>query len=112
MNDELSGQLTSGWPLPGYAQGMLWLDTEAGTVQAEGAHGLFQLTAPSPLVTLRWGGEAGPALAQLRWRTDSLEWDGVVRIGGFVDALHLTEDPRYDGHRSSSRRIRRSLPSA
>ena len=93
MNDELSGQLTSDWPLPVYAQGMLWLEGEADTVRAEGAYGLFQLNAPSPTLVVRWGATDGPALAQLRWQVDSLGWDGAVGIGGFVDALHLTDVP-------------------
>ncbi len=93
MNDERSGQLTSTWPIPAYAQGLLWLETESGAVRTEGEHGLFQLNAPSPVVIVRWGGASGPALAQLRWRADSLAWDGSVRVGGFVDALHLTDQP-------------------
>ena len=89
MNDQLSGQL--GWTIPAYARDLLWLDSEAGAVRLEGAQGLFTLNAPAQVLTLRWGGANGPALAQLRWRVDSLEWDGSVRIGGFVDALHITE---------------------
>jgi hypothetical protein len=93
MNDERSGRLTSTWTIPAYAQAMLWLDTEAGAAQTEGIHGTFQLGAPAEMVVVRWGGADGPALAQLRWRADSLEWDGAVRIGGFVDTLHLTGEP-------------------
>lgn len=91
MNDELSGQLTSDWRIPAYARGLLWLETESDTVQVEGTRGSFRLSAPAPILTLRWGGADGPALTQLRWQVDSLEWDGSVRIGGYVDALHVTE---------------------
>ena len=91
MNDELSGQLTSDWRIPAYARGLLWLETESDTVQVEGARGSFKLSAPAPILTLRWGGADGPALTQLRWQVDSLEWDGSARIGGYVDALHVTE---------------------
>lgn len=93
MNDERSNQLTSRWPIPAYGQGMLWVDSDSGAAQAEGAHGLFQLPSPAPTVVVRWGGADGPALAQLRWRADSLDWDGAVRVGGFIDAMHLTGEP-------------------
>lgn len=91
MNDELNNQLASQWSIPAYARGLLWLETASETVRAEGERGLFTLTTPADLLTLRWGGAEGPALVQLRWHADSLDWDGAVRIGGFVDALHLTE---------------------
>ncbi len=92
MNDELSGQLTARWKIPDYAQNALYLESDSGdVVPTEGASGLFTLTEPAQRLFLRWGGAAGPALAQLRWQVDSLEWDGSVKIGGFVDMLHLTE---------------------
>lgn len=91
MNDELSGQLTQAWTIPAYARDMLWLEGAGEVVQARGPRGDFALEAPSPVITVRWGGAAGPALTQLRWQVDTLEWDGSVRIGGFVDALHITE---------------------
>lgn len=90
MNDQLSGQL--GWTIPAYARGLLWLESEAGAaVKLEGAQGLFTLENPAQELTLRWGGAEGPALARLGYRADSLEWDGVVRIGGYIDALHVAE---------------------
>ncbi len=91
MNDELTAQLTSDWLIPTYARRLLWLETDADTVQVEGARGDFKLTFPAPILTLRWGGADGPALTQLRWQADSLEWDGSARIGGYVDAIHVTE---------------------
>jgi hypothetical protein len=91
MNDELSGQLTAEyWRIPEYAVDSLWLETESETLQTAGAAGLFELTVPAQALTLRWGGERGPALARLGWQVDNLQWDGSVRIGGFVDALHMT----------------------
>src|SRR3954471_4373088 len=89
MNDQLSGQL--GWPIPVYARNLLWLESGAGVCKLEGAQGLFTLDAPAQVLTLRWGSAQGPALTQLRWHADSLEWDGSVRVGGYVDAMHSTE---------------------
>jgi hypothetical protein len=89
VNDQLSGQL--GWTIPAYARTMLWLESEAGAVKLEGAQGLFTLGAPAQVLTLRWGGAEGPALAQLGYRADSLDWDGTVRIGGYIDALHTAD---------------------
>ena len=89
MNDQLSGEL--GWKIPAYARDLLWLESESGAVKLEGERGLFQLEAPAQALTLRWGGAEGPALARLQWHVDSLEWDGVVRVGGYVDAMHITE---------------------
>jgi hypothetical protein len=97
MNDDRTGMLaTARWKIPAYAREMLWLDTESDAVQVEGERGLFQLDAPAEWLTLRWGHEKGPALARLRWRPDCLEWDGTVRLGGYVDSLHLTALPGID----------------
>lgn len=92
MNDELTGQLTSSrWSIPTYAQGLLWIETDAETVKTEGEHGLFTLTTPAPMLVVRWGGADGPALAQRRRQADSLDWDGSIQIGGYIDAMHTTE---------------------
>jgi hypothetical protein len=91
MNDELNGQLAQTWTIPAYARDLLWVEGAGETVQAHGARGEFSLDVPSPVVTIRWGGENGPALTQLRWQVDALDWDGSVRVGGYVDALHVTE---------------------
>ncbi len=89
MNDQLAGQL--GWTIPAYARDLLWLESEAETVPVEGTAGLFTLTAPASVLTLRWGSAEGPALKQLRWQVDTLEWDGSVALGGFIDSMHITE---------------------
>lgn len=91
MNDALSGQLTSQWTIPVYARGQLWIETHAGAVVAEGARGLFTLPEPADELFVRWGGAQGPLIACLRWQPDSLEWDGTIRIGGYIDALHIGE---------------------
>lgn len=94
MNDELSGQLTADWRIPAYAQKMLWLSGTGDNVQGvrtEGDTGLFELQRPAPIVTIRWGAADGIPLAQLRWRIDNLEWNGSVRIGGFIASMHLMD---------------------
>lgn len=97
MNDQLNGQLVLDWAIPTYAQDMLWLETDAGIVQTEGVQGLFTLPAPAEMITLRWGGAEGPALARLPWRADTLEWDGSVRLGGYIDALHIAPAGEVEG---------------
>ncbi|MGJ3238842.1 MAG: hypothetical protein ACFE0Q_09070 [Anaerolineae bacterium] len=91
MNDELAGQLTADWQIPPYAQNRLWLDSDAGSARCEGEQGLFTLETPAPVLTLRWNSDEGIALTQLRWQSDNLRWDGSVRLGGLVEAVHLTE---------------------
>ncbi len=91
MNDQLNGQLTDSWVIPTYARELLWVETDSGCVRTEGKTGLFTLPAPADVVTIRWGGEGGAVLARLSWRADSLGWDGAVRVGGFIDSMHITE---------------------
>jgi hypothetical protein len=93
MSNELNGQLTSRWTIPLYARDALWLETDSGAVRADGEKGLFTLDAPTSMLTLRWSSVDGPALARLAWKAGNLEWDGTVRIGGYIDAIHLTEIP-------------------
>lgn len=96
MNDDLAGQLTSDWRIPDYAQNRLWLDSDSSSAQCEGENGLFELDAPAQVLTLRWNGEDGLPLTQLNWQIDNLQWDGSVRLGGLVEAVHLTELPDVD----------------
>jgi hypothetical protein len=91
MNDELSAQLSSRYSLPLYARDQLYVQTPEGVVKAEGEHGLFTLPAPALRVIVRWGGADGAILAALNWQADNLEWDGVVRLAGYFDAVHLSE---------------------
>mgnify|MGYP006274752317 CR=1 FL=1 len=97
MNDATSGQLTNTWQIPAYAQGMLHIDSGTGLTLAEGPTGLFELDAPSEVVTLWWGSVGGSALTQLRWQADNLEWDGRVCIGGGIDAVHIMTLPGLEG---------------
>lgn len=93
MNDENSALLVDHWLIPDYAQSMIWLQTDSEIVQTEGAQGLFTLHTPAQKLIVRWGGADGPALAVLRWQPDNLAWDGTIKIGGYVDSLHLTQFP-------------------
>lgn len=93
MNDELSAQLTGDWYIPAYAQGMLWVDAEGGAARCDGQHGSFTLAVPSRVLTVRWGGDEGAPLTQLTWQPDIIGWRGMVRLGGIVEAMHLTELP-------------------
>lgn len=97
MNDELSAQLTGDWTLPEYARPHLWVEGISGAARCEGQYGLFQLEAPSPELTVYWGDvDNGAALATLPWQADSLGWDGHVKLGGYVDAVHITTLPGTD----------------
>jgi hypothetical protein len=96
MNDTRTGQLTSQWTIPTFARTHLWLETESGCVQTEGPHGLFNLPAPAEHLILRWGGEQGSVLASLRWHADSLDWNGQVRLGGMVEAVHMMSVPNLE----------------
>ncbi len=91
MNDELHGQLTSEWVIPTYAQNLLWIETESELVQTAGPYGLFELNTPASTINVRWAHEDGPILACLRWQVDTLEWDGIIKAGGYVDSIHISE---------------------
>ena len=91
MNDELTGALCDDYEIPAYAIDQLWLDTEAGSARCEGENGLFTLDVPARVLTLRWGGADGMPLTALNWRADNLQWDGTIRLGGIVEAIHFTE---------------------
>lgn len=91
MNDELSGQLAAkGWRIPEYAQHMLWLESDSETVKVEGHAGLFELSVPAAKLCVRFGHPQGAVLARLAWQPDNLGWSGRVRVGGFVDGLHMS----------------------
>lgn len=96
MNDDLAGQLTSDWLIPDYAKGRLWLDSDGGSARCDGMYGLFELDAPTQILTLRWNSDEGLPLTQLRWQIDNLRWDGSVRLGGIVESVHLTQLPEIE----------------
>jgi hypothetical protein len=91
MNDEIRNQLTDTWSIPAYARNHLWVEGMSGAAQAEGEHGEFELPSPSPDLTIYWQDvHQGAALAHMPYKPATLNWDGRVRIGGYVDAIHIT----------------------
>lgn len=94
MNDETRNQLTSPeiWTIPAYAQDMLYVDSISGTTKTFGATGEFELITHSPDITVYWRDiQLGVALAHLEWQSDSLGWDGTIKIGGYIDTVHMTD---------------------
>lgn len=91
------GQLTGQYRIPAYAQAMLCLVPEGGKgSQVQGQRGSFTLdTSPPSTGPLRlvWGSAAGPILAVWDRLPDDLrlDWDGRVKVGGFVERLHARE---------------------
>jgi hypothetical protein len=91
---ETAGQLTRTFQIPVYAQDMLFIVTNSGSAQTEGEQGDFDLEFPvDGGAQLRWAAPNGPILASWdivkAWST--LNWDGHVKIGGFIERLHAHE---------------------
>src|SRR5260221_8322742 len=90
----IAGKLTDKFRLPEYAQAMCYIVTAVGTVQAHGPHGNFTLEneLDSP-VSLKWATPDGPTLAH--WAQvpspHQLNWDGRIKVGGFIERLHARE---------------------
>lgn len=81
--------LCSRWKIPPYAQPHLKITTDAGIeFPVIGENGEFTVDDTPRIVTVGWG---DAPLTQLRWASESLDWDGTVRVGGFVTAIHMTE---------------------
>ncbi len=89
----VEGQLSDDFRIPAYAQDMLFIVSGANTVQARGKNGTFPLDVPSdgPL-HLTWGA-GGPILAVWSAVPERLhfDWDGRVKVGGFIERLHARE---------------------
>ncbi len=89
----VEGQLTNSFSIPGYAQDMLYVVTDAGVAQTLGKNGQFALeTLPEGQVRITWGTSEGPILTY--WNNVSmldLEWDGHIKVGGFIERLHAHE---------------------
>jgi hypothetical protein len=88
-------QLTDKYCIPAYAQDMLCLVPDGGEVRrVRGQHGTLDVapTFSGPL-RLAWESAAGPILAVWDRLPDNLrlDWDGRVKVGGFVERLHARE---------------------
>ena len=81
--------LCNTWEIPTYAQLYLKITTDTGHESPViGEHGEFTVEDTPTTITVWWG---HAPLTQLRWTSGSLDWDGTVRVGGFVTAIHMTE---------------------
>jgi hypothetical protein len=80
--------------LPNYAQKNLWLRTATGQAIHLGPDGSFTLPV-SDRLELRWAHAEGPVLTY--WQSLAgenryhLEWDGLIKLAGFVDRTHILE---------------------
>jgi hypothetical protein len=82
--------------LPEYSQELWWLTNERGEAVQFDEAGRFEIS-PSLKLDLRWAHPAGAVLN--RWTMHpvppyELNWDGVIRLGGFVERTHIVE---FDG---------------
>lgn len=95
METQQHGELAqTNWKIPDYAQALLWVEGDFNGVRIAGETGAFVLDESPEYVTVRWGGGEGAALARLAWQgKETLGWDGGVRVGGYIDAVHITEIP-------------------
>jgi hypothetical protein len=97
MAKSLSGQLSEQFKIPAYAQDMLYVVTETSVAQTSGKFGAYTLeSAPDgdsgEVVRLVWGTPEGPTLAF--WdstKLPTLQWDGRITVGGFIERLHARE---------------------
>jgi len=90
MAEKLMVNLTSTWQVPTYAQEQLWVECDGGIVQCQGENGQFEVLGETSSAIIRWGDKDGPALLEIPWQVESLDWDGSVRIGGYLDGIHVT----------------------
>lgn len=95
----LAGSLVaeaSAWRIPAYARDMLWIAAGGEAAPVTGPHGSYRVergAADAPLL-LTWGTADGPPLAV--WPPSDTspappDWDGTVRLAGFVERLHVLE---------------------
>ncbi len=92
----ISGFLASEeWPIPAYAQPLLWLRQGDAAVQLSGPRGAFTLDGSGEGdLRLMWGTAEGTPLAN--WTETgggplTLDWNGHVAVGGFITRLHALE---------------------
>src|SRR5258708_6909657 len=92
--NDSTGQLTRQFQIPDFAQDMLFVVTSSGSAQTQGEQGHFDFKVPADgNVRLHWAAANGPILAfwdnVTAW--SGLNWDGHVKIGGFIERLHAHE---------------------
>jgi len=81
--------LCTTWNIPPYAQPHLKIRTDIGKQYSiTGTQGHFKFDETPATITVCWG--TAP-LTQLEYTSESLDWDGTIRLGGFVTAIHMTE---------------------
>ncbi len=91
----ISGQLAGSWRIPAYAQDMLYVVSGESRAQTQGPLGQFTLDGElSDTLRVSWAWwRVGPILTHwaLPLEADPLNWDGRVKVGGFVERLHARE---------------------
>ena len=78
--------------LPAYAEDMLWLKPDDGPAIQIPPQGQADIPSAAAF-TLHWAHQEGSPLYRWISVTDNshLTWDGLVRLGGFVDRSHILE---------------------
>ncbi len=90
----ISNTLCQDWQLPQYSQPCITVNTaNQQQIRIQPDTHTFELDESPANVTISWG--TAP-LTQLTWQADSLNWDGQVRLGGFVTAIHFTHVAQLD----------------
>jgi hypothetical protein len=94
MIDSLTNCLSNeSYHIPNYAVSSLLLQSGDEFAQLDNASGMFRLECnPAAWLPLRWKTPDGPMLIVLNWQSGSLEWDGQVAVGGYIDTIHLRRD--------------------
>jgi hypothetical protein len=84
--------------LPDYAREMLWLKPNNAHPVKINPDGSFHGFATCTHLELRWANPAGAVLTTFNFDTEQrgeqLDWDGWVRLGGFIERTHILE---HDG---------------
>jgi hypothetical protein len=86
--------LCQDWALPSYAQPHITVNTQQQQqLHVNDAQGNITLNHTPDVITVAW--HRAP-LTQLQWGTTPHYWDGSVRLGGFVTAIHFTHIAEFE----------------
>lgn len=86
--------LCQDWALPSYAQPHITVNTQQQQqLHVNDAQGTVTLNHTPDVITISW--HTAP-LTQLRWGSMPHNWDGSVRLGGFVTAIHFTHLAQFE----------------